>query len=189
MAHLNPNGSDWVNAAFIVHPDRQSVLLVKHKKLGTLLPVGGHIELDHLNETPDQALIREVLEETGLIVCSDQLNTYDPFDAVVYQTDDQKRFRQASLEDPGTGHNRLSVQHWVPWAFETHDFPPLPGHKHVCLIYLILSLSAQVKLELEAHDAIRWYSRAELTDPGLVITPKIVRYSLAALATAQSKYR
>jgi|SRR5271157_4471122 len=39
------------------------VLLVLHAKLGKWLFPGGHIEL---NETPDEAVIREVKEETGL---------------------------------------------------------------------------------------------------------------------------
>ncbi len=41
------------------------VLLVHHKFLGMWLPVGGHIDKD---ETPDDALIREVKEELNLDV-------------------------------------------------------------------------------------------------------------------------
>lgn len=48
-------------SALILHDRR--VLLVKHKKLGVWLYPGGHIEP---NETPEEALIREVKEETGL---------------------------------------------------------------------------------------------------------------------------
>ena len=43
--------------------DGEKVLLVHNKKLDLWLPVGGHIEKD---ETPDDALLREVKEETGL---------------------------------------------------------------------------------------------------------------------------
>ena len=45
--------------------DNGKVLLLHHKKLGVWLYPGGHIEK---NETPDQAVIREVKEETGLDV-------------------------------------------------------------------------------------------------------------------------
>ncbi|MEA1936963.1 MAG: NUDIX domain-containing protein [Patescibacteria group bacterium] len=45
--------------------NKRKVLLVNHKKLGVWLYPGGHIES---NETPDQTVIREVKEETGLDV-------------------------------------------------------------------------------------------------------------------------
>src|ERR1700716_1212139 len=47
-------------AVFVVHNGR--VLLHYHRKLGKWLPPGGHIED---NELPDEAAVREVLEETG----------------------------------------------------------------------------------------------------------------------------
>ena len=53
--------TDLVVAGYIYHNDK--VLLVHHKKLDLWLPVGGHIDA---NETPDDALHREVKEETGM---------------------------------------------------------------------------------------------------------------------------
>ena len=41
------------------------VLLHKHKKRGSLLPVGGHLDRDEL---PEEAALREVKEEAGLEV-------------------------------------------------------------------------------------------------------------------------
>jgi 8-oxo-dGTP pyrophosphatase MutT (NUDIX family) len=41
------------------------VLLIPHPKLKKWLPAGGHLEA---NETPAQAALREVYEETGLVV-------------------------------------------------------------------------------------------------------------------------
>ena len=40
------------------------ILLIKHKRLGTWLPIGGEIEA---GETPLEAAVRELREETGLI--------------------------------------------------------------------------------------------------------------------------
>ncbi len=52
---------DFTVAVFVVHRDR--VLLHFHQKLQRWLPPGGHIEP---NELPDEAALREVMEETGV---------------------------------------------------------------------------------------------------------------------------
>ena len=52
---------EWTVATFVVHRGR--VLLLFHAKLGLWLPPGGHVE--H-GELPDEAAVREVLEETGV---------------------------------------------------------------------------------------------------------------------------
>lgn len=49
--------------AYVVNPDNQKLLLVKHKEYNKWLQPGGHIEN---NETPEEAAIREVYEETGI---------------------------------------------------------------------------------------------------------------------------
>ncbi len=52
-------------ASALVLNDENKILLIFHKKLNVWLYPGGHVEN---NETPDAAVIREVLEETGLKV-------------------------------------------------------------------------------------------------------------------------
>ena len=54
---------DFTVAVFVIWQGQ--VLLHLHPKLGLVLPPGGHIEP---NESPDDAAIRETLEETGLRV-------------------------------------------------------------------------------------------------------------------------
>ena len=50
-------------AVFVVHQNK--TLLHLHKKLGSWLPVGGHVDP---NESPCEAAIRETQEEAGLTV-------------------------------------------------------------------------------------------------------------------------
>jgi 8-oxo-dGTP pyrophosphatase MutT (NUDIX family) len=65
---------DFTVAVFVVW--NRSVLLHYHQKLGRWLPPGGHIEP---NELPDEAAIREVHEETGIIatLIDEPLNKVD----------------------------------------------------------------------------------------------------------------
>lgn len=60
---MNNKIKHFTASALII--DRGRVLLVYHKKLNVWLYPGGHIEE---NENPDEALLREVKEETGLEV-------------------------------------------------------------------------------------------------------------------------
>ena len=47
-------------SGIVFHDDK--VLLIKHKKMNTWIYPGGHVEAQ---ETPDEALLREIEEETG----------------------------------------------------------------------------------------------------------------------------
>ena len=67
---------DFTVAVFVVNQNR--VLLQYHQKLDRWLPPGGHVEP---NELPDQAAVREVLEETGVqasLVCDNVIETDFP---------------------------------------------------------------------------------------------------------------
>ncbi|MDX1745166.1 MAG: NUDIX domain-containing protein, partial [Halobacteriales archaeon] len=54
---------DFTASGFVV--DGERVLLVDHARLGRWLQPGGHIEA---RETPVEAAIREVREETGVVM-------------------------------------------------------------------------------------------------------------------------
>lgn len=58
-----PPDRDWCATAFVVW--NGALLLHHHAKLQRWLPPGGHVEA---NELPDDAAVREVLEETGVRV-------------------------------------------------------------------------------------------------------------------------
>jgi len=57
----NRKNKHFTSSALIIEDNK--VLLVYHKKLGVWLYPGGHVEK---YENPDEALLREVKEETGL---------------------------------------------------------------------------------------------------------------------------
>lgn len=50
-------------SVYVYNPKRKEFLLVHHKKLGVWVQPGGHVEI---NESPEEAAVREVFEETGL---------------------------------------------------------------------------------------------------------------------------
>jgi 8-oxo-dGTP pyrophosphatase MutT (NUDIX family) len=62
MPHIHDK-IDFTVAIFVVHDGK--ILLIHHRKLDKWLPLGGHIELD---EDPEQAALREAMEESGLDV-------------------------------------------------------------------------------------------------------------------------
>jgi len=155
MSHLHEL-FDFVVSAFIIYQDK--VLLIHHKQLNSWLPVGGHIELD---EDPQQALFREVQEESGLspenlIVLSDKL--------------DFNSSRTKFLFTP----NHLDV----------HQINP--QHKHIGLIYFLTSNTSQIQLAQKEHHDIKWFSNHELSSSKYQVFPEIQMYARKAMQAAQS---
>lgn len=69
----------FVATGFVLNKDRSKMLMVHHRKLDKWVAPGGHIEPD---ETPTEAALREVLEETGveaeIVECSNVKLTPEP---------------------------------------------------------------------------------------------------------------
>ncbi|MFI5412568.1 MAG: NUDIX hydrolase [Candidatus Micrarchaeales archaeon] len=100
------------------------VLLIHHAKLKKWLPPGGHIDE---NETPDQAVVREVKEETGLDFI---LSDYGP----VRSTAD------------------IIERTAVPFHTNVHN---VGDHDHYCSYYLGTVKSTEAKINKESTD-MRW---------------------------------
>ena len=119
-------------SVFVVNPENKKMLLVKHKKFNKWVQPGGHIEDD---ETPEEAALREVYEETGLRVrlLGERFPREDDF-----------------VRPLGIQRNRK-----VKADGEMH--------MHVDIIYAAVPNDDQeIVLNAEESDDIKWFSRNEL---------------------------
>lgn len=141
---------DFTTAVFIVN--NGSVLLVNHPRYNKWLPPGGHIELD---EDPEQALYREIKEETGLSV---ELLTTKP-----------------SLISAGTKFMP------TPNYMDVHEANP--PHKHIGLTYFATSKNRDAQLS-EEHKDLEWVPEAELDNDKYSLSEAIKFYCHEAIKLA-----
>lgn len=119
-------------SAFIIDPDTKKILLVKHKKNRRWTQPGGHIEG---NETPEEAALREVYEETGIRVhlLGERFPREDDF-----------------IRPLGIQKNRRTTDDG-----ETH--------MHIDIIYAAIpNEDKPLVLNKEESDDINWFTREEL---------------------------
>jgi len=118
------HGRHFTVAVFVVRDGK--VLLHWHRKLGMWLPPGGHIERDEL---PDEAAVREVLEETGVEV-------------------ELMGERREDVEGP--------VQLHRPAGVQLEDIGP--GHQHIDLIYFARPKGSTNIRDEFSTDRVGWYA-------------------------------
>jgi ADP-ribose pyrophosphatase YjhB (NUDIX family) len=147
LAHIN-YAVDFTVACFVVKDDR--VLMIYHSQLDKWLPIGGHIEL---GEDPDQALFREIREESGLEV--------------------EIAAGKSPIDDPTV------KTLYTPAHVNIHKITDT--HKHVVNIYYARWKAGEPALCADEHQQIRWFSRAELRDPQYGIKPDVAWYAEDAL--------
>lgn len=138
---------DFTVGALIVHDKR--ILLVDHKAIRQWLAPGGHIELA---EDTDQALFREIEEETGL--------------------------RRSDLEILSAKPDLPRALYSPNWI---NIHPITDHHRHIVLIYVFRSKSSHIRLSPGEHHAIRWFSSSELNDPALNIPTDVRWYAQEAI--------
>lgn len=135
-------------ATFVVADGR--VLLLFHRKLQKWLPPGGHIEP---NELPDDAAIREVREETGIVI---QLMGE----------------RALPIDDP-----RQLV---LPQGIQVETVSP--GHEHIDLVYFARPVGSLTIRKNDEATEVGWYDREALRHLPLTHEIRLwVEKALAAL--------
>lgn len=154
MAHIH-EFYDFTVSAFIVHQER--VLLLHHKNLNTWLQPGGHIEL---NEDPEQALWREIEEETSL--------TKDTLQIVSYEHKRPKTPEAKCLP--------------LPFDLNVHTYGET-DHKHIDFSYHITSSTDVISQNLEESNDLRWFSIDDIKAIKVELLPDIYERSLFVLNT------
>ena len=142
---------DFTVSVFIVY--RGKTLLVHHPRYDKWIPMGGHVELD---EDPEQALYREIKEETGLEV---EILSKKP----------------AITAEPTT---KLLP---APNYMDVH-YANAP-HKHICLIYFAVAKHDNHVLSAE-HTDIHWVGESELENPEYNLEPSVKFYCREAIRMA-----
>lgn len=147
MPHIHKE-IDFTVVAYIVYQGK--VLFIFHRKLQKWLPIGGHVEL---NEDPEEALLREVHEESGLEVAVD------------------------GKKSPV----RIGGKKYLapPEYLDIH--PITPSHRHIGMIYFVRATSEAITLAKREHGDIRWFTEAELDDPQYNIEKDLQYYAVEAI--------
>lgn len=113
-----------------------TVLLVKHKKHKKWLYPGGHIKI---NETPEEALIREIMEETGLNIqiIGDKASDLDTRNI-------EAQFKPFEI------------------LLQLIELPQ-NIHYHIDIVYLCTTDSKKLKINTNEIDAGAWFTLDELS--------------------------
>ncbi|MDP4007393.1 MAG: NUDIX domain-containing protein [bacterium] len=151
MAHIHEL-IDWTIVAYVIYGKK--ALFVFHKELQKWLPLGGHIEL---NEDPDEALAREVKEESGI-----------------------EEFEVLSEKPIMNAPERKVL--YTPSYMDIH--PISNTHKHIGLTYFLKVSTDTVQLADQEHEEIRWLSEDDLDDAGINLDSGIKLYAREAIKRA-----
>lgn len=122
---------DFTASAFVVNRGR--VLLIFHRKLDQWLQPGGHIEP---RETPDEAAVREVREETGVGI----------------------RVREEYVPPA----SRAEGSENLPLPFEVNVHEVRDDHWHVDFAYLARVAERGRPPETDEHGGQEWFTIEEL---------------------------
>ena len=149
MPHIHDK-IDFTVEVFIVY--RNKVLLRMHDKHKIWLSVGGHIEL---HEDPQEAAIREVMEEVGLDIKIDD------------------RLKGQREEDE-------TIELIPPYYLNKNRITET--HSHITFVYFATAKTDKLieATNNEKSEECRWFTKDEI-DSNIEILPNIKFYALEAL--------
>ena len=136
--HTEPNQHDMTVSAYIVRLDTPEPLCLvhMHRKIGKLMQIGGHIEL---NETPWQSIAHELEEESGYTL--PELQVVQHTAERVVETD--------------------NVGHPTPFSMNTHSVGNNHYHSDLCFGFVAHAAATKAMAEGESED-LRWLSLLQL---------------------------
>ncbi|MDR2576974.1 MAG: NUDIX domain-containing protein [Puniceicoccales bacterium] len=143
--------------AYVYDPKRQRILLLKHRQLDIWVEPGGHVDA---NERPDDAAVREVLEETGIIV----------------------RLVSAPAPNFPAGVEKMLVQ---PLGIRAMSVGP--QHEHVEFIYASVAVDGSLKNGEREFDQVRWFTLEEIRSAHAQIPRNVCLWSLICAEHVTSK--
>jgi 8-oxo-dGTP pyrophosphatase MutT (NUDIX family) len=133
-----------LTATAIVMDSKKRILLHWHNKYQKWMPPGGHME-DH--EIPEEAAIRECMEETGLEVTVSGRPNPDFFE-----------------HERSEGHMLT-----LPYVMLLENVPSNPrtgeeAHQHIDFVYIAKPKNEEQVLRLQESESseIKWFTRAEV---------------------------
>jgi len=116
------------------------LLLIKHKQTGHWFHIGGGVEA---NETPDEALLREVKEEVGLDVTF--LEEFDHY---------------AQLKSKGL-FKEVDDFRELPKPFYVHT-REFKDHRKLTFDFVCVAKTNSVKIQKEEVDECKWFTKEEI---------------------------
>lgn len=160
--HTDAGQHDLTTTAFILRIDTPQPVgfLHVHKKLGLLLPAGGHVEL---TETPWAAVLHEIEEETGYDLS--QLEVLQPRERIV-KMDGVKN-------------------HPVPLFLQTHMFKDSMDHRHTDIGFLFVASEPPMGLPHEGESSeTLWLTKDQIQERKEEMPPDIAQIYDFCFSTA-----
>lgn len=146
----------FVATGYVVR--RGKTLLLYHKKLGMWLAPGGHIDE---GELPEEAVLREIREETGL----------------------EAEILSSRAPTPSAAEGVRSL--FIPDRVQLEDIPGDPPHQHIDLIYFCRAKDGREAVFSREHARMRWHGPEDLKGPHL--RGEVRRTAAAAIRRVESR--